>query len=81
MKWIDRLSSDVRERLGHCRSLKRDIPELVNAKWASLQEEGKDKTMGLTKEDALVCVLEWLDCNGQDFGSELTVDEYYELCE
>lgn len=79
MKWTDCLKSDVLERLGNCRSKKSDIPDLVNAKWASLKQKGKDKE-GFTKEDALISVLELLECNGQDFGADLTVDEYNELC-
>ncbi len=79
MKWTERLKPDVLERLEHCRSRKSDVPDLVNAKWALLKQEGKDKE-GFTKEDALVSVLELLDCNGQDIGAELTVDEYNELC-
>lgn len=79
MKWTDFLDPDVYERLGNCRSLKSDIPALVNAKWASLKESGKDKE-GFDKEDALVYVLELLDCNGQDFGADLTTDEYNDLC-
>ncbi len=80
MKWTDNLKSDVLERLKSCKSIKADIPKLVNAKWASLKEEGKDKE-GFDKEDALVSVLELLDSNGQDFGAELTVDEYNALCQ
>lgn len=76
MKWTDRLKSDVLERLRNCKSRKSDIPDLVNARWASLKEEGK----GFTKEDALVSILVLLDCNGQDFGADLTVDDYDELC-
>lgn len=79
MKWTDRLKSDVLERLNNCKSIKADIPELVNAKWDLLKEKGKDKE-GYTKEDALVDILELLESNGQDFGAELTVDEYNELC-
>lgn len=79
MKWTDYLKNDVSERLGNCRSLKSDLPDLVNAKLASFKQAGKDKK-GFTKEDALVSVLELLECNGQDFGADLTVDEYNELC-
>lgn len=79
MKWTDRLKSGVLERLENCRSRKNDIPDLVNAKWAFFKQKGKEKE-GFTKEDALVSVLELLDCNGQDFVANLTVDEYNELC-
>lgn len=74
MNWTERLNSDVFERLGNCKSRKSDLPDLVNAKWASLKQAGKDKE-GFTKEDALISVLELLDSNGQYFIGELTVDE------
>ena len=74
--WTDKLESGVYERLCNCRSRKSDIEPLTNAKWAAMKEAGKDK-QGFTKEDALVAVLEMLDCNGQCF--DLTVDEYNEL--
>ncbi len=79
MNWTERLNSDVFERLGNCKSRKSDLPDLVNAKWASLKQAGKDKE-GFTKEDALISVLELLDSNGQYFIGELTVDEYNDLC-
>ena len=41
MRWIDRLSNDVYERLCHCCSRKSDIPELVRAKWADYKAKGK----------------------------------------
>ena len=74
--WIDRLEYGVYERLVNCKSKKSDIEPLVNAKWASMKEAGKDKE-GFTKEDALASVLELLDSNSQDF--DLTEDEYNEL--
>jgi len=75
--WMDNLKSDVSERLGACRTIKADLPHLVNAKWLAFQENGKaDK--GFTKEDALVEILELLDCNSCYF--DLTRDEYDELC-
>jgi len=43
-----------------------------------MKEQGKDK-LGFTKEDALISVLELLDCNSQFF--DLTTDEYKELWE
>lgn len=70
------LEESVYHRLCNCRCLKSDIGPLVNAKWSSMCEIGKDKH-GFTKEDALVSVLELLDSNGQFF--DLTVDEYSEL--
>lgn len=45
-------------------------------KVAFYQESSKDK-QGFTKEDALIAVLEHVECNGCDF--ELTLDEYNEL--
>lgn len=75
-KWTDYLSNDVYTRLANCRSTKSDLNELVNAKWRSMREHGKDK-QGFTKEDALVSVLELLDSNGQYF--DLTTDEYQDL--
>lgn len=74
--WTDKLENDVVKRLANCNSLKRDIKPLTNAKWAAMKEVGKDK-QGFTKEDALVSVLELLDCNGQCF--DLTADEYNEI--
>lgn len=75
--WMNNLSSDVYARLCNCRTVKADLAELVNAKWLHYREAGKDK-QGFTKEDAVVAVLELLDCNSCDF--ELTADEYAELC-
>lgn len=76
-KWTERLGNDVYNRLCHCCTKIQDLPELVNAKWAQYRVEGKDKK-GFTKEDALIDVLELLDCNGIIF--DLTVDEYENLC-
>lgn len=76
MKWTDHLNASTYNRLADCHSRKEDIPELVGAKWAWMQERGKDKE-GFTKEDALVSILELLDCNSQYF--DLTSDEYNEL--
>lgn len=75
--WTEYLENDVYIRLCNCVSRKSDIPDLVNAKWLSFKEAGKDK-QGFTKEDALVSILELLDSNSQDF--EITVDEYDEFC-
>lgn len=75
--WTEYLENDVYIRLCNCVSKKSDLPSLVNAKWLSLKEAGKDK-QGFTKEDALVSVLELLDSNSQDF--ELTIEEYHDLC-
>lgn len=77
MAWTDHLNGEVLTRLCNCRSRKSDIEPLVNARWLSMVEAGKDK-QGLTKEDALCEVLDLLDSNGQFF--DFTVDEYHELC-
>ena len=76
MKWTKYLDSDVEARLKQCCSLRSDIPLLVNAKWLSYKENGKDK-QGFTKEDCLIQILELLESNSQDF--ELTREEYNEL--
>lgn len=76
-KWTEYLETEVYRRLCHCQSRKSDIPALVNAKWLSFQNAGKDK-QGFTKEDALISVLDLLDSNGQAF--DLTADEYSEFC-
>ena len=76
MKWTDRLENGVYQRLCNCQSKKSDIQSLVNAKWGSMKEVGKDKD-GFSKEDALVSVLELLDSNGQFF--DLTTEEYEDL--
>lgn len=74
--WTDRLPEDVHARLCDCRTQKKDLPALVNAKWIRYKEQGKDKK-GFTKEDALVAILELLDCNGCYI--DLTDEEYSEL--
>lgn len=73
--WNDRLSEDVKMRLAECRTIKKNLRELVDAKFASYQESGKN----LTREDALISVLEMLDCNGKDFGADMTSAEYDSL--
>lgn len=75
--WLKHLNPDVYNRLCACRTIKSDLQWLVNAKWLSYKETGK-ADQGFTKEDALVSVLELLDCNSCYF--DLTVDEYNELC-
>lgn len=74
-KWTDRLGTEVSERLGACRNTKEDLPELINARWEWMKENGKDKD-GYTKEDAAVCVFELLDSNGQYGLTDLTKEEY-----
>lgn len=75
--WTEHLAHDVYIRLCNCRNKKQDLPVLVNAKWISFKEKGKDKK-GFTKEDALISILELLDSNSQNF--DLTEDEYADLC-
>ena len=73
-KWIERISPAVYNRLEECRTIKADLPELVAARYAQYQEEGKSN---FTKEDAVIMILELLDCNG--FDCVLSKDEYNEL--
>lgn len=68
-KWTDALNTDVYQRLCACCSTKDDIITLTQAKWASLKQK-----QGYTKEDALISVLELLDCNSICF--DLTTEEY-----
>ncbi len=75
--WTDKLPSDVYSRLCACRSMRSDLSTLVNVKWAFMIEAGK-RDDGFTKEDALVSVLELLDCNDQFF--DLSRGEYDALC-
>ena len=75
--WTDNLAEDIGTRLANCRTRKEDLPALLNAMWLSYKENGKSEK-GFTKEDALVAVLELLDCNSCFF--DLTRDEYRELC-
>lgn len=76
-KWTDNLPETVYTRLCNCRTQKTDLPALVSAKWNDFVESGKGKA-GFTKEDALISVLELLDCNSCVF--EITKDEYNNLC-
>lgn len=75
--WKDNLSNEVYDRLCNCRTIKADLPELVNAKWLRYKDLGKAE-QGFTKEDALVAVLELLDCNSCYI--DLTTAEYNALC-
>ena len=75
MKWTDNLPSEVYRRLCACRTKKSDLPMLVDAKWGWLKATGKADRF--TKEDALISILELLDCNCVDI--DLTADEYSEL--
>ena len=69
-RWVDYLSRDVYIRLGECRTIKADLPELVKCRWATMEYP-------FTKEDALIRVLELLDANSCYI--ELTTDEWDEL--
>lgn len=71
--WLDNLPGDVRERLGNCMSRKSDIVPLCRARWAYL----KTRPEKWEPEDALVSVLELLDCNGQYF--DPTREEYDDI--
>ncbi len=76
-KWTEYLKEDVYIRLCNCQTTKSDLEQLVNAKWLSYKENGKaDK--GFTKEDALIAVLELLDCNFCCI--DLSTNEYKSLC-
>lgn len=77
LKWVDKLPEDVCNRLGNCCSRKSDIPILVNARWSAMVEAALDAN-GFTKEDALIEVLDLLDCNDQFF--DLTKEEYRCFC-
>lgn len=76
-RWTDCLPEAVYARLCNCQTIKTDLPTLVSAKWHDFVERGKDKA-GFTKEDALISVLELLDCNSCVV--EITKDEYNDLC-
>lgn len=75
--WTENLPEEVANRLANCRTIKDDLPTLVNVRWLRYKELGKDAE-GFTKEDALISVLELLDCNSCFI--DLTEDEYQELC-
>lgn len=71
-RWTDNLPADLLARLSVCASLKSDILPLAQRRWATIKEKP-----GFTKEDALVDVLELLDCNSQVF--DLTRNEYDDI--
>ena len=73
-KWTDLLDSDVYQRLANCTSVKADVLPLAQAKWAIMKHSD-----GFCKEDALVSVLDLLDCNSSQIC--LTADEYNEVLE
>lgn len=72
MKWYDELEQEVYDRLGYCRTIKRDLIPLTQARWNFIKEKP-----GFVKEDALVYVLELLDCNNCYI--DLTSDEYDQI--
>ena len=72
-RWMEFLKPDVYERLCNCRCIKADLPELINAKCKYYAENGMAE---FTREDALVAVLELLDCNNQNELADLTREEY-----
>lgn len=71
-RWTDLLESDVYKRLANCKSRKTDILPLAQAKWAIMKN-----TPEMTKEDALISVLELLDCNSTYI--DLTEDEFNDI--
>lgn len=78
VRWTDYLKRDVSDRFSACRSLKKDLPSLANARWAYLKRH--ERGVSWTKEDALTQILEWLDENGQgDLVGAITKEEYNEL--
>lgn len=74
--WLNLLPNDVYYRLCQCETLRDDLTALVSSKWQHYKQTGKAEN-GYTKEDALVSVLELLDCNGIYY--DLTMDEYNAL--
>lgn len=71
--WTDDLPEDVYLRLCDCRTVRGDIQILSQSKWNHIKGDATK-----CKEDALVSVLELLDCNNCDCG-DLTRDEYEEI--
>ena len=71
------LTSECYLRLCECRSVKTDLPQLVNSVWLWWKETGKGKTY--TKADAVVYIMELLDANSQLELADMTVDEFNEL--
>jgi len=63
-KWTDYIpDGNVYDRLRNCKSRKSDVPTLLEARWLYYRFNGLDCN-GFTMGDALVDVLEILDCNG-----------------
>lgn len=76
-KWTEKLPEAIYTRFCECKTKKEDIQTLVNVKWGAYKEEGREER-GFTKEDALIAILETLDCNSIII--DLTEEEYNELC-
>ena len=68
-RWTDGLDEHVYARLGNCCSRKSDILPLAQAKWNSMRDDPE-----YTKENALIEILDLLDCNSQFF--DLSKAEY-----
>lgn len=68
-KWTDLLNQDVYNRLANCKSKKDDVLSLAQAKWAILKHNA-----GFDKEDALIAVLELLDCNSCEI--DISLEDY-----
>lgn len=73
-RWTDLLSGDVYSRLANCYTVKEDVLPLAQARWAWLK---KINAAGYTEEDALIYVLELLDCNSVSI--DLTRTEYDDI--
>ena len=71
------LTDECYLRLCECRSIKEDLPQLVNSVWFWWKETGKDKTY--TKAFAVVYIMELLAENSQCELADLTTDEFNEL--
>ena len=69
-KWTDYLSEEVYVRLCECRTIKADIPELMESKWKTMEYP-------FTKEDALIWIIDLVYMN--DCFIELTTEEWDEL--
>lgn len=76
-KWTDYLPSNVFFRLCDYRTIKADLPILLDVKWRWAQNTGHYNEY--TKEDMLADILDLLDCNGLEYVTELTVEEWNNL--
>lgn len=71
--WTDYLDHNTYMRLASCRSLRRDILPLAQAKWNVMKSCGN-----FEPEDALIWVLELLDSNNCSC-ADVTENEYKEI--